>query len=64
MRVGGRAIAGDFAQNFRVPFSRVFKRFQRQNRRAFTERQAVARGVGESAWSESNPAKVNWHKAS
>ena len=42
MRVGRRAVADDFAQDFRAALLRVFERFQGQDGRAFAER--VARG--------------------
>ena len=42
MRVGGRAVAGDFAKNDRAAPSRVVKIFQREHRRTFTQRESVA----------------------
>ena len=64
MRVNRRRVADDFAQNFRAAPLRVFQGFQRQNRRAFAEREAVAprvewtAGVVESACNESKPEKI------
>ena len=70
MRVGRRAVADDFAQNFRTAFScmpSVSKvRMAAPSPSVSPSRCASngRQGVVESAWSESNPANVSWHKVS
>ena len=38
MQIRGRAIAGDFPQDFRAPFLGGVERFERQHGRALTKR--------------------------
>ena len=42
MRIRRRAVADNFPQNFRIPFLRRIQRLQREHRRAFAEREAIA----------------------
>ena len=49
MLVNGRAVTDEFAQNERAPSPRTFKRFKRDDSRAFAKRQTVAPRIKRTA---------------
>src|SRR5437879_5332865 len=51
VKIRGGAIADNFAENFRLPFFRVFESFQHENGGALAERETVTLGIERAALS-------------